>query len=286
MSPEETDAFLAVARQEVAQQTFDTTDSDRLQRMVECMGDSRGMVRLGFADTLGRIGKPALPFLVEALLNHADPVVRRASAKTLTLIAAPETVTPLVHALLNDEDTVVKGSAVGALARIGEASVSVLLEILTSPEHPESTKGHAAWALAFIGKEAKEYLYREINSDSESVRAAVVGAIAKIAQDEEEERAIRILNDALADSSATVRCEAAAVLGTLAYKPAVPNLIELLQHPDVETRKAAALSLMKIRDLEALKPLEEAYQREAEESIKPIIKLAIGQLTANREAIQ
>lgn len=283
MSPEEVDAFLEAARKEVAEQTFDATDSDRLQKMVECMGDSRGMVRLGFADTLGRIGKPAVPFLVEAMLNHTDPVVRRASAKTLTLIADPETVPPLVHALLNDEDTVVKGSAVGALAQIGETSVPVLLEILTSPEHPESTKGHAAWALSFIGTKAKEYLYREINSESESVRSAVVGAIAKIAQDEEEERAIKVLNDALGDSSATVRCEAAAVLGTLAYKPAVPKLIELLQHPDVETRKAAALSLMKIRDLEALEPLEEAYQREAEESIKPIMKLAIGQLAANKE---
>ena len=126
-------------------------------------------------------------------------------------------------------------------------------------------------------------MFREINSESESVRSAVVGAIAKIAQDEEEERAIKVLNDALGDSSATVRCEAAAVLGTLAYKPAVPKLIELLQHPDVETRKAAALSLMKIRDLEALEPLEQAYQREAEDSIKPIMKLAIGQLTANKE---
>ena len=147
MSPEEVDAFLAAARREVAEKTFDATDSDRLQRMVECMGDSRGMVRLGFADTLGKIGKPAVPFLVEALLDNADPVVRRASAKTLTLIADPETVPPLVNALLNDEDTVVQGSAVGALAQIGETSVPVLLEILTSPEHPESTKGHAAWAL-------------------------------------------------------------------------------------------------------------------------------------------
>lgn len=117
----------------MAEQTFDYRDSERLQRMVECLGDGRGMVRLGFADTLGKIGQPATPFLLEALLNHANPVVRRASAKTLTLIAAPETVAPLVQSLLHDEDTVVKGSAVGALARIGKASVPVLLEILASP---------------------------------------------------------------------------------------------------------------------------------------------------------
>lgn len=284
MSPEEVDEFLAAARSDVAQQTFDCSDRQRLQRMVECMGDSRGMVRLGFADTLGRIGSPATPFLVDALLNHPNPVVRRASAKTLTLIADPETVSPLVHALLNDEDTVVKGSAVGALARIGEASVQVLLDILASPDHPESTKGHAAWALAFIGMEAKEYLYREIHSDSESVRTAVVGAIAKIAQEAKEPQAFDVLTAALSDASETVRCEAAAVLGNLAYKPAVPRLVELLHHSSSETRKAAALSLMKIKDQSALEPLQTAYQQEPDPAIEPIIKLAITQLERESEA--
>lgn len=284
MSPEEVDEFLAAARADVAQQTFDCSDRQRLQRMVECMGDSRGMVRLGFADTLGRIGSPATPFLVDALLNHPNPVVRRASAKTLTLIADPETVSPLVHALLNDEDTVVKGSAVGALARIGEASVQVLLDILASPDHPESTKGHAAWALAFIGMEAKEYLYREIHSDSESVRTAVVGAIAKIAQEAKEPQAFDVLTAALSDASETVRCEAAAVLGNLAYKPAVPRLVELLHHSSSETRKAAALSLMKIKDQSALEPLQTAYQQEPDPAIEPIIKLAITQLERESEA--
>ncbi|NOK70960.1 MAG: HEAT repeat domain-containing protein [Chloroflexi bacterium AL-N10] len=283
MSPEEVDEFLAIARQEVAEDTFDSSNKQRLQQMVECLGDSRGMVRLGFADTLGRIGKPAVPFLVEALANHSNEVVRRASAKTLTLIADPETVDPLVQALLNDEDTVVKGSAVGALARIGEASVPVLLEILASPDRPESMKGHAAWALAFIGSEAKEYLYREINSESESVRAAVIGAIAKIAQDQGEPEAFEILTNALNDSSETVRCEAAAVLGNLAYKPASPRLLELLNHPEAETRKAAALCLMKIKDESAIEPLQIALEKESEAAIKPIIKLAITQLEKQSE---
>jgi bilin biosynthesis protein len=285
MSPEAVDDFLAAARQDVAQETFDTSDSQRLQRLVACLGDSRGMVRLGFADTLGKIGKPATPFLLDALLHDANPVVRRASAKTLTLIADPDTVEPLVHALLHDEDTVVKGSAVGALARIGEASVPILLDILASPEHPESTKGHAAWALAFIGTEAKEYLYREITSNSEAVRGAVVGAIAKIAQDSEEPEAFAVLVNALNDSAETVRCEAAAVLGNLAYKPAVSPLIELLHHPEGETRKAAALSLMKIKDKSALEPLQAALTRESDSAIQPIFELAIAQLERESETV-
>lgn len=283
MLTEEVDELLAMARKEVAQQTFAPSDNQRLQLMIECLGDTRGMVRLGFAETLSKIGQPAVPFLIKALLNHPDPVVRRASAKTLTLISDPETVGPLVHALLNDDDTVVKGSAVGALAQIGEPSVPVLLEILAEPEHPESTKGHAAWALAFIGMEAKEYLYREIASDSESVRAAVVGAFAKIAQDSGQGEALEVLVNALSDVSETVRSEAAAALGNLGDKQAVPSLVQLLLHPKGETRKAAALSLMKIRDVSALQFLQNALEREVETAVKQVIKLAITQLERKTE---
>ena len=275
---EEVDALLTQTREQVLQKQFDTNDSERLRQMVECMGDSRGMVRLGFAETLGLVGKPAVPFLVEALQNHDDPVVRRASAKTLTLIADPNCVDVLVEALLNDEDTVVKSSSVGALARIGEASVPVLLEILKSPETTESTKGHAAWALAFIGSDAKEHLYREVNSESESVRSAVVGAIAKIAQDNEEEADYTLLVNALADSSENVRCEAAAVLGNLGYRLAVPSLIKLLEHPSDETRKSAALSLMKIKDMSAIEPLKTQLAKDKSTDIHPILQLAINQL--------
>jgi bilin biosynthesis protein len=262
------------------QQTFNPNDEQLLRQMVECLGDSRGVVRLRFAEMLGEIGAPATPVLLEALADHPNVVVRRAAAKTLTLIAPPEAVPNLVHALLNDEDTVVKGSSVGALARIGEAAVLSLLEILRSPELPESTKGHAAWALAFIGSEAKEYLYREIESDSAEVRGAVVGAIAKVAQENPDEQpAFELLLNALTDSSENVRAEAASAVGNLAYRPAIPHLLELLAHPQGETRKSAALSLMKIGDRSAIDSLSAAALRETESHVKIAIELAISQLS-------
>lgn len=278
LSQLETDRLLERVNQEVATSSFDTNDSQTLKQMVECFSDSRGMVRLGFAEALGKIGKPAVPFLLDALANHDNVVVRRAAAKTLIIIADPTTVPNLIHALLNDEDTVVKGSSVGALARTGEAAVAPLLEILTSLDSPESTKGHAAWALAFIGSAAKDQLYQAYDSDSKEVRAAVVGAIAKVAEEEREEKAFNLLVDSLQDSAENVRSEAAAVLGNLAHKPAIPKLIPLLEHPEPETRKAAALSLMKIGDRSAIESLQIALEQEAEPRIQPLIKLAISQL--------
>lgn len=290
IDPAESDALLHVVRQQITLETFDTTDRDMLKRMVECLGDTRGVVRLGFAESLGEIGEPATPFLIEALAHHSNVVVRRAAAKTLTIIADPTSIPPLVQALLHDDDTVVKGSSVGALARMGEAAVPVLLDILASPDLPESTKGHAAWALAFIGAEAKELLYRHIDSESVDIRYAIVGAIAKVAQEQpQEDKAFQVLLAALEDESEIVRSEAASALGNLSYPPAIPPLVDLLHHASWESRKSAALALMKIGmgvhttadRHQALEPLEAALPEETEAAVQTVLKLAISQI-ANR----
>lgn len=291
IDPAESDALLQTVREQRSLQTFNPNDSELLKKMVECMGDSRGMMRLNFAETLGLIGKPATPFLVEALAHHPNPVVRRASAKTLTLIGDPVALPALLEAFLHDDDTVVHGSSAAALAQLGEPSVPHLLEVLASPQHSENTKGHAAWALAFIGSKAKKYLYREIASDSVEVRAAVVGAIAKIAQEEPEEAAFNLLVNALTDTAEIVRVEAASALGITAYKPAISNLIELLHHASWESRKAAALALMKIGTSEyppefsvLLEPLEAALVNESEAQVRQVIQLAISQIHKQSEA--
>ncbi len=278
LSQAETDDLLETVSEQIALDTFDCNDSALLQRLVECLGDPRGMTRLSCAQILGKIGEPATPFLLEALAHHDNVVVRRAAAKTITLIADRRAIPQLLHSFLNDEDTVVQGSSVGALARMGEAAVVPLLEILESPEIPESTKGHAAWALSFIGLPAKGYLYRAISNDSAAVRAAVVGAIAKIADEEPSQELFDILVNSLSDFDSDVRCEAAAVLANLRYQAAIPNLIELLHHSDSEGRRSAALALMKMGDPAAVEPLQTALNQESEPTVESIINLAISQL--------
>jgi len=282
LSPEETDILLARVNQQLAANGFDSSNLTLIKQMVECLGDTRGMVRLGFAEALGQVGKPAVPFLLTALANHPNPVVRRAAAKTLTLIADPEAVPILIKALLEDEDTVVKGSAIGALAGTGAASVPPLLEILASPDSPESTKGHAAWALAFIGPAAKEILYREIHSDSPEVRMAVVGAIAKMAEEQPDSEASEMLFQALEDVDSEVRCEAIAALGNISYAPAIPRLMELLQHQDGESRKGVAMALMKmgdeVKDQGAMELLNTALIQETDPTVQRAMQLAISHL--------
>lgn len=283
LSHTETDRLLEEVNQSLAAQTFDGSDRPRLQQMVDCLGDTRGMVRLGFAEALGQVGKPAVPFLLEALSSDPNPVVRRAAAKTLTLIGDTTTIPTLIRALLNDEDTVVRTSSVGALAKLGAASVPPLLEILRSPDKPETTKGLAAWALAFIGTKAKEQLYAAFDSEVAAVRSAVVGAIAQVAEEEPEDRAFELLVSSLDDPAENVRSEGAAALGKLGYQPAIPPLVELLGHPQGESRKAAALALMKMGDRASLEPLQAALATETDETVRRGIALAISLLKKQAE---
>lgn len=278
----ENDAFIQQVNEQITLGTFDPTDQ-LLQQLVEGLGDSRGLVRLRFAETLGEIGEPATPFLVEALANHADVVVRRAAAKTLTLIADPAAVPTLLHSFLNDEDTVVRGSSAGALARTGAASVPALLDILGSKDQPEDIKGHAAWALAFIGAEAADHLYKALNNASLDVRCAVIGALGHVAQEQCDEKSCNLLVAALTDPEPLIRTEAAAALGQVNYLPAVPHLILATQDADLDVRKAAINSLGKSGSPTALNPLQ-TLLNDKQEVVRVLAKLAIAQIERQAEA--
>jgi bilin biosynthesis protein len=273
----ENDALIERVSEQISFDNFDANNPELLTRLVEGLGDPRGLVRLQFAETLGDIGEPATPFLVTALTTHADVVVRRAAAKTLTIIADPAAVPPLLQAFLHDEDTVVKGSAAGALARTGESAAPALLDILASSQYSEDTKGHAAWALAFMGAEASEYLYKALNSESLDVRCAVIGAIAHVAQEQSDERSCNILINALTDPEVLIRTEAASAIGQINYPPAVPHLILALQDADMEVRKAAVSSLGKMGDRNALPVLQSLLNDELP-VIRTLAKLAIDQI--------
>ncbi|NET33152.1 MAG: HEAT repeat domain-containing protein [Cyanothece sp. SIO1E1] len=277
----ENDALIQRVDEQITLGSFEPTDQ-LLKQLVEGLGDPRGLMRLRFAETLGEIGELATPFLVDVLAHHPDVVVRRAAAKTLTIIADPSAVPTLIHSFLNDEDTVVKGSSAGALARTGEAAVPALLDILASTEQPQDIKGHAAWALAFMGSEAGDHLYKALNSASLDVRCAVIGALGHVAQEQSDQKSCNLLVSALTDPEALIRTEAAAALGQVNYPDAVPHLILAVQDADLDVRKAAINSLGKMGAQQALAPLQAALNDELE-VIRILAKLAIAQIERQSE---
>lgn len=283
LSESEADALIIQAQTDLNLDRFNTTDTDLMKRLVEGFNDARGMKRLAFAEILGRVGKPATPELIDGLANHENPVVRRACAKTMTLIADPTTIPTLVDALQHDEDTVVQASSVGAIAVMGKEGAQVLLDIVRSPDYPDSSKGLATWGLAFVGTEGAEYLYESIDSDLEEVRSAVVGALTSLVQEKEDQQALGLIISGLTDKSPMVRSEAAAALGKLSNSDMIPHLSTALADRDIDVRKTAAMAMMKIGDSSAIAPLQNALSQETDAAVQPVLKLAISQIERKQE---
>ncbi len=275
------DILIQEVNDQISLGTFDNSDRKILGQLVEGLGDPRGLVRLRFAETIGDIGEIVTPFLTEALANHPNVVLRRAAAKTLTIIADPSAVPNLLYSFLNDPDTVVRSSSAGALARTGEASALALLGILESSDQPQDIKGQAAWALAFIGADAAEHLYKALNSESLDVRCAVIGAIGHVAQEQLDEKSCNILISALTDPEPIIRTEATAAFGQVNYPAAIPHLILALKDADLGVRKAAINALGKIGDANVISYLQPLLNDE-QEVLRVLAKLAIAQI--NRQA--
>ena len=272
----ETEQFLAQINEQLAQKTFDSQDSELLQKMVEALADKRGMIRLGFVEAFGKIGKPVSPFLSEAIANHPNPVVRRSAGKGLAKVQDPSAIPTLINALLNDEDTVVKSSSAGALAKMGAIAVKPLLEIIEG-DYPGTSKGQASWALGFIGAEGIEELLLAYQSDNRDVRIGVVGALGRIAETKWDERLKDVLFSALEDQDLEVRLEAITALRTVPPEFSLPKLIALLDEPNLELSKAAFLALGKLGDKQAL-PYLEAKLNDTRSGISQLAKIAISQI--------
>ena len=158
LSEEEAEQLAEELKLQLRQGERPAGDSQAIERMVAGLGDRRGLLRLTFAESLGTVGSAAVPALCTAMCEHENVTVRRAAAKTLTLISDRSALPFLLKALLNDADPVVQGSAVGAMAVIGADAVEGLLEILVDPMNSPMQTGLASWGLSFVGARAPEAL--------------------------------------------------------------------------------------------------------------------------------
>ena len=254
-------------------------DSDNIERMVAGLGDPRGLMRLTFAESLGVVGKAAVPSLCRALSEHDSVTVRRAAAKTLTLIEDPRALPVLLKALLNDSDPVVQGSAVGAMAAVGAEAIDGLLEVLINPDSTAMQLGLASWGLAFVGARAPEALRKAATSEHAEIRCAAIAALGDQIQSLDDTEARILVEQGLIDPDRDVRAEAATLLGKL-HNPewAAPLLEPMLADSEGQVRKNAALSLMKLQAKTSISALEERLSQEDKTDVQAVLSLAINQL--------
>jgi len=279
LNEEEASELAKELKQQLRNGEVPAADGESIERMVAGLGDPRGLMRLTFAESLGVVGKAAVPSLCRALAEHESVTVRRAAAKTLTLIEDPRALPVLQKALLQDPDPVVQGSAVGAMAAVGEEAIDGMLEILINPSSTAMQLGLASWGLAFVGARAPEALRKAATSEHAEIRCAAIAALGDQIQALGDDAARELVENALTDAETDVRAEAATLLGKL-HSPdwAVPRLEPLLSDPQGQVRKNAALSLMKLQAAGSIASLSEQLEREQQADVKAVLQLAINQL--------
>lgn len=254
---------------------------DEIKFLIQGLSDKNGLVRRNYAEQLGIIGKPALPELINALLNSANVLQRRASAKTLKLVGDPEALPHLIEALTNDSDPVVQCSAAGAIAIFGEAAVHHLIILLENKEHTEMQYGLAAWCLAFIGTNAPNAIKKAASSENTKVKSAAISALEEHIRHSKDQEAIEIVKCSMNDKDENVQVEAIKLVGKL-YKidSLIPLLISKLNNKNPDIRKASVLSLMQLNVKESLTYLKELLEVEEDNNVKRIIELAIKKINS------
>lgn len=212
-------------------------DEKAIKPLVKLLNDKDDLVRAEAAFSLSRIGKSAVPLLIEKLKDK-DGEIRALAAEALGYTKDRRAVAALLGALKDDKEVVVRAMAAQALGdlKLKEASPA-LIEVLKDRKEREYVREKAAEALGKIGlKEAADVLL-------------------EVVKDEKEGRYIR--------------CAAAEALGRLGEKRAVEALIKLLQSGldsaegvflEAMLRESAARALAMLCDERATKALQKSLK--------------------------
>ena len=278
LTSEEALQLAEVLKKKLDEQQVPASDQESLRQMVSGLGDQRGALRLTFAQSLGAVGEIAVPILCESLKYNPNVVIRRASAKTLNIIGSEKALPNLLEAFQTDDDPVVQGSSAGAMSTIGAQSIEPLLQMLTQDNCSAFQVGLINLALGFIGSKAPEAFIKATQSENAEIRIAALGALAEQIQTSRTETNVGILLNALKDQSAEVRAEAATMAGKSLEAEEYQCLTELLHDTDSQVRKNAALALMKMDGVQAIESLNNAVEKEKDEQVKAVFKVASTQL--------
>ena len=259
-------------------------DPESIAIMVAGLGDPRGLLRRQISEGLGSIGKAAVPALCQAMRRSDQVTVRRAAAKTLTLIADRNSLPDLLTTFLTDTDSVVQGSTMGAMASMGEESIGAILSIIENPESTEMQIGLANWALTLIGDRAPEVLKNSLSSDNSKVRKAAISALGSQIQSLNSQEDRDMLQQALSDSCAEIRSEAVILLGNLEDSEwALPLLSPALSDSDSWVRKNTALSMMKLGCSSSIPTLQTQLEFESDPVVSKVLQLAVDRLQKAEE---
>ncbi len=256
-------------------------DVRAIPSLVDLLENSYRPVRNSAANSLIRIGRPAVLPLAQKLSAANSPFARARAAYVLGVIGDAEATGALINAL-GDEVDDVRREAVNALVQL--KGLNVVEGVFAATTHPDRNVREGALTV-WVEKqgELKQRLLiplRKANvayrkgalwtvsglSGSVSVDPIVLNALKNrnphyregalwVLKEMKEERVMDAFVRSLEHPHADIRAGAAYQLGTLRHRGAEAQLIPLLQDADPAVRQQAAFALRESRDARIMEPL-------------------------------
>jgi HEAT repeat protein len=233
------------------------------------------------------------PVLACLAARDEDPKVRLHAVRTLWDYEEDYQVALLLDILNQDDDAQVRDAAAAALGHfiflgeIEELSQDKLKQIEdtllavvngTDAEHVRQT---ALEALGFSSRaELPALIEAAYDSGDNDWIASALFAMGRSANEIWQDKVLAMLDHI----RPKVRCEAARAAGELEISKATPQLLELLDDPDDNTRLASIWSLSQIGGVSAQETLEELYELTEDENELAFIEDAIDYLLFNQQS--
>lgn len=157
---------------------------------------------------------------------------------------------PALARLLEDDRFAVRDRAVATLAQRGESAIASLKEILANGS--TRARRHAVWVLTRIGSDGARVAIRAaLNDADESVRLSAANSLAST----RDAAALSRLAEMIGADVPVVKRAAAAALGRIGKREAVPALLSALGHAgDRMLEHALVFALIEIHDRDATLP--------------------------------
>jgi HEAT repeat protein len=236
------------------------TEDKKISSLIESLRCEMGELDDEVVGKLVKAGKAAVPALIEALKDK-DERLRSHAAHVLGRIGDSRAVEPLIE-MLNDENMMVRAGAADALGRLkdGRAAKPLVaaLKAVADGEEQDIAKDCIVAALVSIGKPAVGPLIQTLCDKNATVRADAAYVLGKIG----DKSAIVSLVELFKDDSAVVRLHVALALSRMPDKKALRALIAALRDENPGVRKLSALALGKIKERRATDALMKALKDE------------------------
>jgi HEAT repeat protein len=209
---------------------------------------------LNALDALTKLGKPAVPRLIDALK------IEKCRAGVLYVLGriGPDAVAavPQIIPLVEDKNERVAKEAILTLAAIGPGAKEAVPALIKALEQSENPNGPAAaFALGKIGPDAasaEEALVKQVDGKDKALALASAWALVTVkpASEETAKKLVPMLVASLSDATPLVRQGAADALGKLgpAAKEAVPALKNVAKMDADREVRATAIKALKAID--------------------------------------